>query len=60
MDEGKVVNLSKHALNTVETTILKKCLNFVVAPKTIPTESIICNIEDCIQNLSAIHKETIR
>ena len=59
-DGKKLVNLSSHTLDSAESTILKKGLNFVVAPKTIPVEFIICNIEDSIRNLNTVHQETIR
>ena len=56
----KVVNLSSHTLTDIESSILKKGLNFALSPRSIPTETIICNIEDCIQNLNALDKETVR
>ena len=56
----KLVNLSSHMLDSAEPTILKKGLNFSVDSKTIPVKSIICNIEDIIQNLNNVQQKTIR
>jgi hypothetical protein len=59
-DDRKVVNLSNHDLNKEEINILKKGLGFTIAPKTIPVENIVCNIEDNIKNLNEEDKDTIR
>ena len=56
----KLVNLSQHMLSEIEASTLRKGLNFAIAPKNILTETIICDIEDIIQNLSKVDKETVR
>lgn len=60
-ESRKLVTLSSHTLNKDEISVLNKGLNFAIAPKRIPTESIICCIEDSIQHLeSDEEKEAIR
>lgn len=48
----KVVNLSSHELYPGIISLLNKGLGFAIAPKNLPIESMICNIEDGIYNLS--------
>ena len=45
-----VVNLLNLSLDTLSCEILEKGLNFSIAPKQIPLENIICNIESAIIN----------
>jgi hypothetical protein len=47
-------------LNKTELGVLERGLNFVVSSSSIPTDNIICCIEDGIQNLSDEDKEFIR
>ena len=44
-EENDVINLSGYTLNKEEISVLKKGLNFVISPKNIPRERIICSIE---------------
>jgi hypothetical protein len=55
-----VVNLSAHVLNEMEMVVLGRGLNFTVSPNFIPTDDIICCIEDNIQNQSDEDKELIK
>jgi PHD/YefM family antitoxin component YafN of YafNO toxin-antitoxin module len=55
-----VVNLSTRTLNKTELGVLERGLNFVLSSSSIPTDNIICCIEDGIQNLSDEDKEFIR
>jgi len=58
--DKRVVNLSSMTLTFEEINILSKGLGFAVAPKNIPFESIICNIEYGTQGLSSNNKEILR
>jgi hypothetical protein len=59
-ENRKVVNLSSRELEPIEMNILKKGLNFSLAPKTIPVDSILGSIEYSIQSLTYEGKESIR
>jgi hypothetical protein len=59
-ENRKVVNLSSQKLEPTEMNVLKKGLNFALAPKTISVDSIIRSIEDSIQLLINEEKESIR
>ena len=56
----QVVNLSDYVLSAEEHNVLKKGLGFAIAPKRIPIDSIICNIENAIQTLPEDAKEEVR
>lgn len=55
-----MVNLSSQELDPEVINVLSKGLGFVVAPKSLPTENMICSIEDGINNLPLEDKETLR
>ena len=59
-EEKSVVNLSSTNLNSDERSILKKGLKFVVAPRRIPLEEIVCAIEDAVTTLPENEADEVR
>jgi len=57
---NKVVNLSDFSFSPSMFSVLSKGLNFALAPKKIPVEDIICDIEFGIKRLPDNIKNTIR
>jgi hypothetical protein len=55
-----IVNLADKILDGGTLELLEKGLNFVVAPKRIPLEDIICNVENVIKDLPENNVEDIR
>ena len=55
-----VVNLSNFKLNPSTRRLLEKGLNFVIAPKTITVEDIICSIEESIKHLPENEAKEVR
>lgn len=53
--EKWIVNLSKHQLNSTETEVLGRGLNFAPAPTQIPTKEIIASVEPALRK----HKDTV-
>jgi len=59
-EEKVVVNLSDKVLDKHETDLLKKGLNFAVAPKKVPISDIIAETETEISKLKGDRKEWVR
>ena len=55
-----VVNLSNIELNISSRTLLEKGLNFLIAPRRIPVEDIICSFKDSIKHLPENEAEEVR
>ena len=55
-----LINLSSHQIDDATVNTLKKGLGFAIAPRHIPVEDIICNIEDTIKSFPDNVKEEIR
>ena len=57
---SNIINLSRHTLNQDEMNVLKKGLNFAIAPKNISMERIVCTIENAISVLPVADVEEVR
>ena len=57
---NKVLNLSSFSFPLAVFSLLGKGLNFALAPRKIPIEDIICDVEYGIKNLPDKIKDTIR
>ncbi|CAB4042119.1 Hypothetical predicted protein, partial [Paramuricea clavata] len=47
-----VINTSEQSLTQHEITLLRKGMNFALAPKSVPTKEIIASVEQGIKHLS--------
>jgi hypothetical protein len=56
----KVVNLSSHALDIAEMSVLEKGLNFPISPNSVLVDNLICCIEGSIKNLTDEDKGQVR
>ena len=55
-----MVNLSNTKINPSSLKLLEKGLNFVIAPKNILVEDIICSLEESIKHLPENEAEEVR
>ncbi|XP_071057544.1 uncharacterized protein [Onthophagus taurus] len=58
--ETIVINRSNIPLTKDETSVLAKGLNYAIAPKKVPKEEIICEVEAAVRGMSTLKAEEIR
>nr|XP_022912150.1 uncharacterized protein LOC111423134 [Onthophagus taurus] len=58
--ETIVINRSNVPLTKDETSVLAKGLNYAIAPKKVPKEEIICEVEAAVRGMPALKAEEIR
>ena len=57
---NRVLNLSSRSLTDVETSLLKKGLNFAITPSRIPAAEIIAKVESAIRILDDETADSVR